>query len=193
MKFHFVFWVLVIPSNNAYRKTSVLSSNYTWKEEWPSISVWEEIGYVFPQRIIQGSKPPGGDRCLLAVLSREWEPQKEVNLRSCHVSAASSRSPLPSLIGFPWNSAFPHAGLYALALNRDIAVEVVRRNGFATLRLSYEIRFYSKLSFQAWSTQMWIWDEIWIALGVLNSLAAFCFGQNFCSHVKVISLFSKLY
>lgn len=65
----------------------------------------------------------------------------------CLVSAASPRSPLPSLIAFPWNPAFPDAGLDALAGYRDIAMEVVSRNRFATLRLSYKIRF----SFQIFS------------------------------------------
>lgn len=174
------------------KKNSLSSSSYTWKEEWSSIAVWEEIGYVFPQRIIQGSRSPSGDRCLLAVLSQVWEPQEEVNLRSCHVSAASPRSPLPSLIGFPWNPAFPDAGLDALALNRDIAMEVIGRSRFAILRLSYEIRFYSKLSSLSSMKHLEVY-EMWIALGVLNSLAAYSSGQKFCSHVKVIVFFSKLY
>lgn len=164
------------------KKNSLSSSSYTWKEEWHSIPVWEEIGYVFPQRIIQGSKYPSGDRCLLAVLSRVWEPQKEVNLRSCHVSAASPRSPLRSLIGFPWNPAFPDAGLDAMELNRDVTMEVVSRNRFATLRLSYEIRFYSKFSSLSSMKHPEVY-EMWISLGVLNSLAVYCSGQNFCSRV----------
>ncbi|KAI1237635.1 hypothetical protein IHE44_0013718 [Lamprotornis superbus] len=88
------------------------------------------------ERIIQGSKPPGGDRCLLAVLSRMGTPER----------------------------AFPDAGLGALALNRDIAVEVVGRN----------------------SMKHWEVYEMWIALGVLNSLAAFCFGQIFFSHCQTM-------
>lgn len=114
MKFHFEILSTGHRLQQGTHKKSLSSSNYTWKEEWPSIPVWEEIGYVFPQRIIQGSKSPSGDRCLLAVLSRVWEPQKEANLRSCHVSAASPRSPLPSSIGFPWNPALPDARLDAL-------------------------------------------------------------------------------
>lgn len=48
VKFHLVFWALVIPSYNGHQKTSLSSSNYIWKEEWHSIPVWKETGYVFP-------------------------------------------------------------------------------------------------------------------------------------------------
>lgn len=139
-----------------------------------------------------GQQILSGGRHLLAVLSQVWEPQKEVNLRSLHFSAVHPRSPPPSLAGFLWGPTFLDAGRGALALKKDIAMEVGSKkqvcNAQACLTKSGFI--LNSHPFQAQSTLRSM--SMRIALCLLNSVAVYSSAQNFYSHFLVILFSSKL-
>lgn len=116
------------------------------------------------------------------MLGRVWGSQKEENLISLHFSAASPRSPPPSLAGFPWRPTFPDAGDGALALNGDVALEVGSRKQVCNAQacLMKSGFFLNSHPFQAQSTLKSM--SRWIVLCLLNSVVVYSSGQDFYSH-----------